>query len=452
MRSCSSALPRLKESLVVQFQKALWACDGGDLNKDSTGVARRAWNLLDIICRILELAGRGYLRSFHIMRNLDVCRKIYSRARSSEQNDPSDLLAALRNVLHFIFTATNVSRDPSMLWYARWFLQGGSHSPDDFDWLVDYLDYIYSDDQEAVYDVLLLLGGMGVHCSPVKQHLFVERLVACMDSTMPPHLRDAALRASHSAREEMASIDAMDDTLRDMVLMKLSPAILSVVGPHPGTSANDDSDRLFDYDRDLCYLQLVFALARNSDWHPHLSEDRHIDRCISMIPGYCNSESPTDHAFYIAGIFLRITPEHQSVTLLDSVTEQQWWDVMRSAWIRCLDGILDTRDFELLPVLVDGTKKYMQIASKSDLEKLIGSVDEFLESLEREMQWKRQLQEMCLRTGPEMRSEMRSEMGLEMQPEMQSVEQIEEIAIAVKELRTAASNMLESFGQPLLIP
>jgi len=447
MRSCSSALPRLRKFLLAQFQEALWACNGGDLDKDSTGVARRAWNLLNIICRILELAGRDYLPPFHTMRNLDVCRKIYSRARSSEHNDPSDLLAALRNALHFMFTAVDVSRDPSMLWYARWFLQGGSHSPEDFDWLVDYLDYIHSDDHEAAYDILLLLGGMGVHCSPVKQHLFVERLVACMDSPMPPHLRDAALRAAHSAREEMASIDAMDDRLRDMVLTKLSPAILSVVCPHPGTSANDDSDRLFDYNRDLCYLELVLVLTRNSDWHPPLSEDRHIDRCISMIPGYCNSESPTEHAVYIAGIFLRITPEHQSVTLLDSVTEQQWWEVMRSAWIQLPYDILNTRDFELLPVLVDGTKKYMQIASKSDLEKLIGRVDRFLEILEGDMQRKRQLQEMRLRMGPEMRLEMR----LEMQPEMQSLEQTEGIVIAVKELRTAASNMLESFGQPLLV-
>ncbi|KAG2130558.1 hypothetical protein BD769DRAFT_1452976 [Suillus cothurnatus] len=167
-----------------------------------------------------------------------------------------------------------------------------------------------------------------------------------------------------------------------------------------------------------------------------------------MIPDYCSSESSTQHTFYMAGIFLRITPEHQSVTLLDLVTEQQWWDMMRSAWIRLPYDILGKRDFELLPVLVDSTKKYMQIASKSDLEELIERVDWLLERLEGEMQLKRQLQEMRLRAGPEMRSEM----GLEMQPEMQSVEQIEEIAIAVKELRTAASNMLESFGQPLLVP
>jgi hypothetical protein len=421
----------------VQFQKALWACNGGEPDKDSTDVARRAWNLLDIISRILELAGRRYSdASFHDMRNLDVGRKIYLRARSSEQNDPSVLLTALRNVLHFTFAAADVSRDPDQLWYASWFLPDDSHSPEDFDWVVDYLDFIYSDDHETTYDILLLLGSNGVRCSPAKQHLFIERLVACMDSDMPPHLRHAALRATHSAREEIASINAIDDALRDMILTKLSPAILSVVCPHPSTTPDDDgTDSPFDYHRDLCYLELVCALARNSDWHPHLSGDRHLDRCISMIPEHCVSGFYGHHAFYIAGILLRIAPVQTSDTSLDSVTEQQWWDVMRSAWNSLPYDSHKTHNFELL-VLMDGTKKYMHIASKSDLEQLIRGVDRFLERLEREIQMKRQWQEM----------------GLEMGSEMEGLEQEEGVTVAVKELRTAASNVLESFGQQLLDP
>jgi hypothetical protein len=215
-------------------------------------------------------------------------------------------------------------------------------------------------------------------------------------------------------------------------LTKLSPAILSVVCPPPGATPEEYPDRLFNYGRDLCYLQLVFALARNPDWHPHLSEDRHIDRCINLIAKYCKFESFSNHAFYIAGILLRIAPEQKSITSLDSVTKEQWWDVTRSAWNDVPYDIHNTRDSESLLVLVDSTKKYMQIASKSDLERLIGKVDWFLEALELEMQMKRRWQEM----------------GLETQLEMQGLEQ-ERITVSVKELRTAASNMLESFGQPL---
>ncbi|KAG2097045.1 uncharacterized protein F5147DRAFT_374033 [Suillus discolor] len=372
----SSALPRLGESLLAQFQKALWACDGGKLDKDSTGVTRRAWKLLDIICCILELARNHLSPSFYTMR-LDVCRKIYSQARSSERNDASVSLAVLRKVLHFTFAASDVSRDIANLWSTYWSGKANSHSPEDSDRLLDYLDFIYSYDHEAAYDILLLLGSMGVCCSPAKQHLFIERLIACMDSNMPHHLRHAALRAAHSARERIASIDTIDDArLRDMILTKFSPAILSVLCPHPGTTlANDDLNPFLKYNRDWCYLELVCTLARNSGWHPHLFGDRHIDRCISMISKYCNSEVPTPHPFYIASILLQITPTQTSITLLDSVTEQQWWDVMRSVWKYSPYNIDNARDFKLHLVLLDGTKKYMQIASKSDLEQLIPNVD-----------------------------------------------------------------------------
>ncbi|KAG2091859.1 uncharacterized protein F5147DRAFT_723141, partial [Suillus discolor] len=190
-----------------------------------------------------------------------------------------------------------------------------------------------------------------------------------MDSNIPFHLRHAALRAAHSAREEIASIDAIDDArLRAIVLTNLSPAIMSVVCLHPSpTPANDGPDRFFDYHRDLCYLEIIFALARNPIWHPRLSEDRHIDRCISMIPKCCNSEDYSQHAFCIAGILLRIAPGQTSHKSLDSVTEQQWWDVMRCAWYYLPYIIRETRDSELL-VFVERTKKYMQIASKSSLE------------------------------------------------------------------------------------
>ncbi|KAG1745069.1 uncharacterized protein EDB91DRAFT_1200036, partial [Suillus paluster] len=78
----SSALPRLTEPLLQQFQQALWECDLGDLDSDSTGVARRPWQLLDVICRMLKLVP-SYDRSLHTMQNLNVCKRIYSRVRSS---------------------------------------------------------------------------------------------------------------------------------------------------------------------------------------------------------------------------------------------------------------------------------------------------------------------------------------------------------------------------------
>jgi hypothetical protein len=91
----------------------------------------------------------------------------------------------------------------------------------------------------------------------------------------------------------------------------------------------------------------------------------------------------SSHAFYLAGILLRITPEQLSVASLDSMTEQQWWDLMQDAWLCAKYVIYDKRCFEFLPILVEGTKKYIQIASKYGLENLIRDVNSVLDALER---------------------------------------------------------------------
>lgn len=85
---------------------------------------------------------------------------------------------------------------------------------------------------------------------------------------------------------------------------------------------------------------------------------------------------------------------------------------MRSAWAHVCHIIDDIHCFELLPVLAEGAKKYMQVASKSDLERLVRNVDRVLETLER-----------------------------------RGSEQGGGVADAVKEFRTVASDKLKSFGQ-----
>lgn len=103
-----------------------------------------------------------------------------------------------------------------------------------------------------------------------------------------------------------------------------------------------------------------------------------------MIPEYCLLESSMEHAFYLAGI-LRITPKQASATSLGSVTEQQRWSVIRSAWTHhSLHKKHNTHCLELL-ILVKGTKKYILVAPESDHEQLISDVGRVLETLEQQM-------------------------------------------------------------------
>ncbi|KAG2093094.1 uncharacterized protein F5147DRAFT_721288 [Suillus discolor] len=408
----SSALPRFANALLEQFQTTLWTWYGGDLSEDNTGAAPSwAWNFIKVICLVLESAKNYHHLSLHAMRNLDVCRKIYSRVRSSEQNFPWELLGALQNALRFMLAAAKVSRDPADLWNSQYFWIGDSHSPEDFEWLVEYID---PDNQEAVFDILLLLVVIEVRCSPAKRHQFFKSIIACMGSHMPAHLRHAALRLAHSAREEMVSIDTIDNAeLRDMILTEFSPAILTAISPQPGiTLSDDDPDCFFHEDRDLCYLELLFALARNSNWHPHLFEDRHIDRCISIVA----KGNFAEYAFYLAGILLRIAPEQSSVISLNSITGEQWWDMMRDAWLHASFTTDDIHCFEFLPVLVEGTKRYMHIAAQKYISWEI-HFKFFIEHVDRVLD------------------------ALEMRDSQQG--EGEGVAVAVKELKTVASDMLE---------
>ncbi|KAG2068846.1 hypothetical protein BDR04DRAFT_1102593 [Suillus decipiens] len=101
-----------------------------------------------------------------------------------------------------------------------------------------------------------------------------------------------------------------------------------------------------------------------------------------MITLYCNTSIL--HAFYLTGILLRIAPEQLSATSLDSITEQQWWDLISRAWLSPSDILIDdVHCLEFLPVLVEGTKRHMQIAPEYGLEGLIRNVDDILKALER---------------------------------------------------------------------
>ncbi|KAG1787983.1 hypothetical protein EV424DRAFT_1402507 [Suillus variegatus] len=193
-----------------------------------------------------------------------------------------------------------------------------------------------------------------------------------------------------------------------MILTEFSPAILTAISPQPGaTLSKDGPDRFVLDNSDLHYLELLFALARNSNWHPQLVEDHHIDRCIRMVAKHYLGQ----HAFYlITGILLRIAPEQSSAISLDSITGQQWWDMISAAWLYAQYEIHDIHCFELLPVLAEGTKRYMHIAREFELKFFIGHVDSVLNALE---------------TRDSQQGEG------------------ENVTVAVKELRTTASDMLE---------
>ncbi|KAG2368446.1 hypothetical protein BDR07DRAFT_71440 [Suillus spraguei] len=172
-----------------------------------------------------------------------------------------------------------------------------------------------------------------------------------------------------------ASIDVVNDA--DTVLKNLSRAILTAVCPQPdATRTDDDPDRFLHRERDLCYLELIFALARNSYWRPHLHCQ--MDRAIGMIAECYYLD---EHAFYLVGFFLRLASEEVSATPLNSIMRQRRLDMMRKALWACRTFNV-TRCDESLRIPVDETRKYMRINSESDVKQLIVDVDDVVRNLE----------------------------------------------------------------------
>ncbi|KAG2753795.1 hypothetical protein P692DRAFT_20828795, partial [Suillus brevipes Sb2] len=56
---------------------------------------------------------------------------------------------------------------------------------------------------------------------------------------------------------------------------------------------------------------------------------------------------------------------------------------MRRAWYSAFLTIDNTRCVEFLPVLVEGTKKYIHIAPEAELEQLIRDLDDLITRVER---------------------------------------------------------------------
>ncbi|KAG1850119.1 hypothetical protein F4604DRAFT_1907340 [Suillus subluteus] len=155
--------------------------------------------------------------------------------------------------------------------------------------LVDYLN-IYSD-EESAYDILLLLDVM-----KTATRLTIYTMPLFVLFTVP----------------EKKLPQSMPLTMR-VYQIWFSPAILTAVRPQPSATPTDDGpDRFFENHRDLCYLQLVPPFVWGSPYRL-LHQQR---------------------ALYLTGIFLPIAPEQLSAMLLDSITEQQWWDMINACMFR----------------------------------------------------------------------------------------------------------------------
>jgi hypothetical protein len=233
-------------------------------------------------------------------------------------------------------------------------------------------------------DALLALSamkGLGTHA---RQSVYLRALISAMESSSPRRLRYAALRAVSDSRLALADLDAIEDeNIRQMLLTKLSPALLTALRPAPaaGRCQVGETDVNFDYWRDDAYLRLILALTSNPQWCKRLVSDRHIEQCILLLNNLEeNSESPA--SFHLAAIFGRVRSSSPDVarTAFEAVTADQFPFLVKSAWKAALDLKLyeEAECISAFPAVIECADQKDILADLGEIRKNVGLVLEKL--------------------------------------------------------------------------
>jgi hypothetical protein len=239
------------------------------------------------------------------------------------------------------------------------------------------------DMKDALADALLVLSAMKSLGSRAKEAAYLDILVSSMGSEQPARLRYAALRATYEARKTLlAAIENTDDyaSLQEK-LLALSPAILTAISPSKDARVEGSCEVALDEGRDECYLKLLFALIKNPAWCSHLSQDDHANKCINLMAEAADSNA---HAFYIPGIFLRITAVSTSLELPlnDMFSRAKLLPLVPGAWDVFPNVYRPGNDdcVEILPALAELTLEYIPL-NRSVLEMLDKRIGWVLDTL-----------------------------------------------------------------------
>ncbi|KAG0699176.1 hypothetical protein DFH29DRAFT_62225 [Suillus ampliporus] len=329
-----------------------------------------------------ELLGKGfYIVEFgqarnHLIRNSFMAGRLaYHQLESTEpkaarRKHKADARTALRTMaVHGKSNHLSLPDDETLIWDGDlqwWHSDGLMPDYEEFDWLVDYLEsYVparptNTAEDEIEGDALLALSAMHGLGSSAKRPSYIRVLVRCMGPTRPPRVRHAALRAISDARGELASIinDSVSQGVDATLLDELSRALLTTVRPnHDQAIHHSGPDAFFHKARDGCYFRLIFALAKNDEWHQCLTRDGHLERCISLVDQVLESRSCA-LTCYLIGIFMRIDPSVKGFPF--SPAPERWRTLISATWAFAR-SFMEPRDYaETLPALVTATRQNLR--------------------------------------------------------------------------------------------
>ncbi|KAG2152575.1 uncharacterized protein EDB93DRAFT_1137306 [Suillus bovinus] len=213
-------------------------------------------------------------------------------------------------------------------------------------------------------DALLALSAMRGLGSVTRRDNYLDTLIFALEADTSSRLRHAALRALFDARSKLVEVVEQEKgEFREKLLTKLAPALSTATKPGSPQKFDDKPDTVFDPRRDGCYLRLIFALAKQSDWRAQLKRAGHIDRCIYLLDHVIGNAdlSVTSHPYYLAGTLIRMNASGAAVptppSLPHNISERVCWNLIKGAWCAMDSNVLHLEEeaVEALPDMVTYT-------------------------------------------------------------------------------------------------
>ncbi|KAH7928469.1 hypothetical protein BV22DRAFT_1030782 [Leucogyrophana mollusca] len=221
----------------------------------------------------------------------------------------------------------------------RWRPNYGGHRGrpviDGPDWAIRFLNEHYdARDPIAVADTYTMLSQARDIHQWADSPAFVGAIIHAMGPDQPTRVRHSALRAAWEIRCALGfPKDAIRSLLPDFIVA-LHSAVTTNLDPPDSTTVTDSVNRFIDEGRDLCYLQIIFALTQNSGgvYDDHLRDAGHFHRCLDVA-------KHTGASYYMLSVYLIAIVE----TLQARDTDRGFFDTFdldlrsqhhRSAWVR----------------------------------------------------------------------------------------------------------------------
>ncbi|KAG1815352.1 hypothetical protein EV424DRAFT_1107963 [Suillus variegatus] len=322
---------------------------------------------------------------------LQLCRRMVQRANIKPPLNPIaadhqyQCLSSARTALHLSIVADAdlmySAGDCRALWKCtRVGINHEKRRREDFTWLLDFIvHHRDTKDHLALGDALQAMSTVGeVEWPENLMQVYYSSICAAMGPDMPARTRHSGMAALHAVRRKVASDDLTPSMMVNLSLALFSTAALSIDPPvdDQPSSALPLSESARSLGRDLCYIQVIFALQQARKWDEYLVNDGHLERCAG-IAATLENENRSGHtrvlsqldaghlALYLAAILAR--EQHHTTFSTDAAgistpmdTNKLCWKLIRKAWAYASSQRLDEDVQRVVPILVQHTLRYVK--------------------------------------------------------------------------------------------